>query len=143
MAQNLKGAHRPERIVLIQEKEVIRHEEGSGSARGDATFFMANLKKGRGNYGNLSGIINTHDIVDRDADYEVRLRQLVFNLPTGQLIAMGTSTYKTGPGFVPLDVGRSTTIAIVGGTGVHAGASGELRTTRRANGTYRHVILLK
>jgi hypothetical protein len=130
-----------QRIVLLQEAEVVRHDEGATSARGDATFFKANLKKGGENFGTLSGMITAHDIAG-GGDNEVRLRQLVFDLPSGQLVAMGSSTYKTGDDFVPLEVGRSTTIAIVGGTGDYFGASGQLVTTRRANGTYRQVIFL-
>jgi hypothetical protein len=56
---------------------------------------------------------------------------------------MGASTYKTGADFVPLDVGVTTTIAIVGGTGKHFAASGQLETTRNSDGTYRQVIHLK
>jgi hypothetical protein len=131
------------RIVLNQEKEVILHsEDSSTSAQGDKTFFISNLYKGKKKFGTLSGTINTHDINDGGA-YEVRFRQLVFNLPGGQLIALGTSMYNTGPTFVPLDVGKTTTIAIVGGTGIYFAASGQLETTRNSNKTYRHVIYLK
>jgi len=130
-------------ITLIQEVPVVIHDEGqAGSANGDITFFKSNLKKGGQAFGTLSGRIATHDIVDGEADYEIRVRQLVFNLPSGQMIAMGTSTYETGPDFIPLGVGASTTIAIIGGTGDYFGAKGDLTTTRKTDGTYRHVIRL-
>lgn len=130
-------------ITLTQAAPVILHEEGKpGSGAGDATFYKANLKRGPRNFGTLSGRITTYDIADGEADFEVRLRQLVFDLPRGQIVAMGSSTYATGPDFVPLEVGASTTIAIVGGTGDYFGATGELVTTRNTDGTYRQVIRL-
>lgn len=136
------GARRT--ITLTQAAPVILHSEGeAGSGLGDSTFYKANLKKGAQDFGTLSGRINTHDITDGGADFEIRLRQLVFDLPGGQIVAMGSSTYPTGPDFVPLQVGNSTTIAIVGGTGEYLGSSGELVTTRQADGTYRQVIRLE
>ena len=131
-------------ITLTQAVPAILHDEGNaGSARGDTTFFEANLKKGGQAFGTVSGVITTHDIAGGEADYEIRLRQITFNLPDGQIIAMGTSTYPTGPDFIPLEVGASTTIAIVGGTGEYFGATGELVSTRSADGTYSQVIRLK
>ena len=131
-------------ITLTQAVPAILHDEGNaGSARGDTTFFDANLKKGGQAFGTVSGVITTHDIADGEADYEIRLRKLVFDLPGGQIVAMGSSTYPTGPDFIPLEVGASTTIAIVGGTGEYFGANGELVSTRSADGTYSQVIRLK
>jgi len=130
-------------IMLTQAAPVILHDEGpAGSGRGDSTFYKANLKKGSQDFGTLSGRINTHDIADGDADFEIRLRELVFDLPGGQIVAMGSSTYPTGPDFIPLQVGAATTIAIVGGTGEYFGAKGELVTTRKADGTYKQVLRL-
>jgi len=130
-------------ITLMQEVPVLVHDEGkASSATGDITFFKSNLKKGGQAFGTLSGRITTHDIADGEADYEIRLRELVFDLPGGQMIAMGTSTYATGPDFIPLEIGASTTIAIIGGTGEYSGAKGELVTTRKTDGTYRQVIRL-
>jgi hypothetical protein len=130
-------------ITLTQAIPTIISEEGNaGAAAGASTFFKSNLKKGGQAFGTLSGRITTHDIVDNDANFEVRVRQLIFELPGGQVIAMGTSTYPTGPDFVPLEVGASATIAITGGTGEYFGANGELVTTRKADGTYKQVLRL-
>ena len=130
-------------IMLTQAVPVVLHDEGNAqSASGDSTFFKSNLKKGSQAFGTLSGRITTHDIADGEADYEIRVRELVFDLPGGQVIAMGTSTYATGPDFIPLEVGDSTTIAIIGGTGEYFGAKGELVTTRKADGTYRQALRL-
>ena len=130
-------------ITLTQAVPTILHDEGNAnSATGDSTFFKSNLKKNGQAFGTLSGRITTHDIVDNSANFEVRVRQLIFELPGGQVIAMGTSTYPTGPDFIPLEVGDSAKIAIIGGTGDYFGANGELVTTRKANGTYRQVLRL-
>lgn len=132
------------RIVLVQAAPVIAHEEGQDptSARGDVTFFEASLSRAGKPFGSLSGTIETHDLVLEGASREVRLRTLVFDLPRGQLVAQGVSSYATGPDFVPLDVNAPVVIAITGGTGAYLGATGEVRTTRRADGTYRQVISL-
>ncbi len=73
---------------------------------------------------------------------EVRFRTLIFQLPRGQLVAQGASSYAIGPDFVPLNVNEPVVIAVTGGTGACIGATGEVRTTRRADGTYRQVITL-
>lgn len=132
------------RIVLTQSAPTIVHEEGQDaeSARGDVTFYEADLTRAGKAFGTMSGTIETHDIVVDGAPRETRLRTLVFELPKGQLVAKGASTYQTGPDFVPLDIGKPVVIAIIGGTGAYMGATGELRTTRNANGTYRQVITL-
>jgi hypothetical protein len=136
-------APRVRSITLTQAIPTVVTSEGNAEeAAGASTFFKSNLKKNGQAFGTLSGRITTHDVVDNDANFEVRVRQLIFELPGGQVIAMGTSTYPTGPDFVPLEVGDSVTIAITGGTGDYFGANGELVTTRRADGTYRQVLRL-
>jgi hypothetical protein len=130
-------------ITLTQSIPNIITDQGNAeSALGDTLFFKSNLKKGGQAFGTLSGRITTHDITDGQADFEVKVRQLIFDLPGGQVIAMGTSTYATGPDFIPLEVGASVTIAIIGGTGEYFGANGELVTTRKADGTYKQVLRL-
>ena len=131
-------------IVLTQSVPVIVHDEGSDaqSARGDVTFFESKLTKAGKSFGTLSGLVEAHDVVADGANLETRLRTLVFELPKGQIVATGASTYVTGPDFVPLKAGNRVVIAITGGTGAYLGASGELVTTRNADGTYRQVLRL-
>ena len=131
-------------IVLTQSVPVLVHDEGSDaqSARGDVTFFESKLTKAGKSFGTLSGVIEAHDVVADGANLETRLRTLVFELPKGQIVATGASTYVTGPDFVPLKAGNRVVIAITGGTGAYLGASGELVTTRNADGTYRQVLRL-
>ena len=131
-------------IVLTQSVPVLVHDEGSDaqSARGDVTFFESKLTKAGKSFGTLSGVIEAHDVVADGANLETRLRTLVFELPKGQIVATGASTYVTSPDFVPLKAGNRVVIAITGGTGAYLGASGELVTTRNADGTYRQVLRL-
>ena len=143
-ATSVSAAPKNTKIVLVQAAPVIVHDEGQDptSAQGDATFFEASLSRAGKPFGFLSGTIETHDLVREGANREVRLRTLIFELPRGQLVAQGVSSYATGPDFVPLDVDEPVVIAITGGTGAYLGATGEVRTTRRADGTYRQVITL-
>lgn len=134
----------PKKIALIQAPPVISHDEDEDptSGRGDFTFFDASLSREGKPFGSLTGTIETHDIVTGSENLEVRFRTLVFELPKGQLVAQGTSSYTTGPDFVPLNINDPVVIAVTGGTGAYMGATGEVRTTRRADGTYRQVITL-
>ena len=143
-ATSASAAPKNTKIVLVQAAPVIVHDEGQDptSAQGDATFFKASLSRAGKPFGFLSGTIETHDLVLEGANREVRLRTLIFELPRGQLVPQGVSSYATGPDFVPLDVDEPVVIAITGGTGAYLGATGEVRTTRRADGTYRQVITL-
>jgi hypothetical protein len=119
------------------------HNKGDAqSALGAITYFDSTLTKAGKSFGTLSGLIQTHDVGSAGTNREKRLRTLVFELPKGQIVATGASTYVTGPDFVPLNPGNRVVIAITGGTGAYLGASGELRTTRNADGTYRQVLRL-
>jgi len=135
---------KPKKIVLVQSEPVVVHDEAEdpASARGDFTFFNAPLSRKNKTFGFLSGTIETYDLALEGDSREVRLRTLIFELPKGQLIAQGVSSYATGPDFVPLDINAQVVIAITGGTDSYMGATGEVRTTRRADGTYRQVITL-
>ena len=132
------------KIVLIQAEPVISFEEDEGptSGRGDFTLFEARLSREGDPFGSLTGKIEAFDIVTGSDDMEVHFRTLIFQLPRGQLVAQGASSYAIGPDFVPLNVNEPVVIAVTGGTGAYIGATGEVRTTRRADGTYRQVITL-
>jgi len=134
----------PKKIVLIQAPPVISHDEDEDqtSGRGDFTFFDARLSRGDKPFGSLTGTIETNDLVTGSKNLEVRLRTLIFEPPKGQLVAQGASSYPTGPDFVPLNVNDPVVIAVTGGTGAYMGATGEVRTTRRGDGTYRQAITL-
>ena len=132
------------KIVLIQAEPLISFEEDvdTTSGRGDFTLFKASLSRKGNPFGSLTGKIEGFDIVTGIDDIELRFRTLIFQLPKGQLVAQGASPYAIGPDFVPLNVNEPVVIAVTGGTGAYIGATGEVRTTRRADGTYRQVITL-
>lgn len=71
---------------------------------------------------------------------ESRLRTVVFNLKDGQINASGIALYPTGNAY--LAVNKPVRIAVVGGTGKYIGARGQMVTTRRDDGSYRHVLTL-
>lgn len=69
---------------------------------------------------------------------DVRRTELNFELPDGQIMVQGTSTYSNGDW--RLTVGKPVVRPIVGGTGAYAGARGEHTGTRQADGTYEHLF---
>jgi len=71
---------------------------------------------------------------------ERRMRNVVFFLGDGQIVANGTGLYPKADKYLVEKVPHR--IAIVGGTGKYLGARGEVTTTRSTNGTYRHVLTL-
>jgi len=73
-------------------------------------------------------------------DIEKRMRNVVFYLGDGQIVASGIGLYPKSEPYLLVSVPHR--IAIVGGTGKYLGARGEVTTTRNANGTYRHVLTL-
>ena len=73
-------------------------------------------------------------------DIEKRMRNVVFNLGDGQIVASGMGLYPKTEQYLVVSVPHR--IAIVGGTGKYLGARGEVTTTRSTNGTYRHVLTL-
>lgn len=90
--------------------------------------------------GLLSGVVQTIDVTLGKVEEEVRHREIVFGLRGGQLVAQGVSAYPASQTEVAAN--RPVVIAIVGGTGDYIGARGEVTTSRRADGSYRHVITL-
>ena len=129
-------------IVLVQAKPVIVQLSTAALGQTGYSFaFAADLSTAAGKRaGVLAGTVLTVDVAaDRVMD-TARHRQLVFRLKGGQLMAQGLSFYPAAS--AELAAMRPVVIAIVGGTGKYIGASGEVKTTRQADGTYRHVITL-
>jgi hypothetical protein len=129
-------------IVLRQEAPVIvpLSQEVAG-ASGYSFAYEAVLRGSGGKrVGLMSGVVLTIDVTLGQEIDEIRHRELVFTLKGGQLVAQGVSEYPAAQ--TEVAASRPVVIAIVGGTGDYLGARGEVTTTRRANGTYRHVITL-
>jgi hypothetical protein len=66
----------------------------------------------------------------------------VFAFNGGQIVALGTSIYAAQGTTNFRNDNAPVTIAVVGGTGKYRSAKGEVVTTKRADGSYRHVIIL-
>ncbi|HEY8578248.1 MAG TPA: hypothetical protein VIL72_00065, partial [Beijerinckiaceae bacterium] len=67
---------------------------------------------------------------------------LTYQLRRGDLVVGGLSSFPLG-GTTGLRKGRFFERPILGGTGAYAGARGELRSVRRADGTYDQVFMLR
>ena len=129
-------------IVLVQGIPVISQlsTEAVGQT-GHSFAFEADLSTPAGKRaGVVAGVVLTVDVALDGVIDESRHRNLVFRLKGGQLVAQGLSFYPAAN--AELAAKRPAMVAIVGGTGAYIGASGEVRTTRQADGTYRHVITL-
>lgn len=106
-------------------------------------YFEAKLRNASGKRnGLLSGqtlVIN----LSREGEEEVvRYRELVFALNGGQIVALGTSIYSAQGTTNFRNDNALVTIAVAGGTGRYRPAKGQVVTTKRADGSYRHVIIL-
>ncbi len=129
-------------IVLRQDAPVIAPLPGAQAGETGYSFAYEAVLRATGGkrLGLMSGVVQTIDVTVEGSFEEVRHREIVFSLKGGQLVAQGVSIYPDSETEVAAK--RPVVIAIVGGTGDYLGASGEVRTTRRADGSYRHVITL-
>lgn len=129
-----------QRIVLdqgIPDLKVIESSQGASNI----VLFIADLTtKSGAAAGKLTGSITTIAGSRNGVAGSARHRELIFDLPKGQLVALGNSLYPEGA--TEMDQNKPVTIAIVGGTGRYLGARGEVKTNRNADGTYRHVLTL-
>lgn len=113
---------------------------------GTVLFFAADLTDEEGNAnGRIIGQVTTIDVTLDGQREEDRFRELVFNLPDGQIIALGASEYvATGelqPDFA--DDNAPVTAVIVGGTQEYQGAQGAVTTTKLEDGSYQHDFQLQ
>jgi len=92
--------------------------------------------------GLLSGQTSVIDLSRGGEGDVVRYRELVFAFNGGQIVALGTSIYAAQGTTNFRNDNAPVTIAVVGGTGKYRSAKGEVVTTKRADGSYRHVIIL-
>jgi len=134
--------HDTYKLVLIQAVPTIKTWDLNDSfPEAKETVFGAKLTTPKGKAsGYLTGSIVSEQIIELGTAGEYRHRRLTFTLPGGQMLAQGNNFYPTGE--TELTFNESATIAVIGGTGKYIGASGEVTTTRRSNGTYRHVFTL-
>lgn len=129
-------------IVLRQDAPVIAPLPGAVAGSTGYSFAYEAILRGPAGkrVGLMSGVVLTVDVTVGVVVEETRHREVVFALRGGQLVAQGVSLYPASQ--VQIAANRPVVIAIVGGTGDYLGARGEVTTSRRADGSYRHVITL-
>ena len=130
-------------VKLDQAAPIVETIEDPAPGRhGDVTYFEAPLTRDGKPAGNLRGTLVINDVTPDSSGAEVRLRTLVFALPKGQIVAIGTSDYALPlVANVPV-LRRASTTAIVGGTGAYSGARGQVKSIRNTDGTYRQILMI-
>lgn len=130
-------------VKLDQAPPSVENVQPEPGRPGQTTYYEAELSRSGKPYGQLHGSTVITDVTpDPSGLEELRLRTLVFELPEGQLVAIGASKYDLLPvGNVPA-LRTAATIAIVGGTGNYAAARGQVTTKRKADGSYEHVLMI-
>jgi len=129
-------------VKVAQEPPVIENVEPPQGGPGGASYYEADLSRDGKPFGRLHGTILKSDVTPDSSGVEVRLRTLVFDLPEGQVVAIGASEYQLPlVGGVPA-LRKASTIAIVGGTGAYGAARGQVTTVRNPEGTYDHVLTI-
>lgn len=107
---------------------------------GDMTTFVADVYRDDKPFGSVMGTIITVGAIGKGSrlNREERLLTAVYDLPDGQISALGISYYFEGERLLPK--GDSMTRAITGGTGKYRGVDGEVTTTRNPDNSYTHVL---
>ena len=130
------AAERPAavRLNLVQATpiyKVIPAPEGFGTV----AVFESSLTRGGKPFGTFSGTTVRTDVTPGDVAGERRIRTFVFDLPKGQIVAIGTGLYAEPQTQVPALL-KPTLSAVVGGTGDYLGARGQLKSIKRADGSF-------
>ena len=136
---------KPKKLVVFQDPPSIRHNEEiiQVGQLGSVLYFESKLRNKSGDeVGMLSGHITVTDVTPYSAYNKTRYRELVFQLPEGQIVALGAADYDQKMLTRFDDDNAPVTIAVVGGTGKYRSARGEVVTSRPGFGNYRHVITL-
>ena len=130
-------------LKLNQAKPVLSHlDTGTeGPSHGDILAFEAAVTGENGIKGVMHGILITIDIADGEDVFEDRSGQIHVDLGGGNSIAIaGRSVY--GDNSPEMAVDAPQLRAVVGGTGDYIGATGQVTTTRNADGSYEHLFEL-
>ncbi|MBU6245861.1 MAG: hypothetical protein KGP12_11665 [Actinomycetales bacterium] len=128
-------------ITLLQAPLVLKTINEPDEPAGTLVVYGAELTNLRGvRQGFLAGTILTVDLQAGSQDDELRERSLNFQLPKGTILARGISFYPATDR--ELRPNAPVVIAVIGGTGAYIGASGEVTTTRQADGSYWQVNTL-
>jgi hypothetical protein len=128
--------------TLVLLNDVPRSSPTPALGPGVATVSVhdAVLRSSKGKPVGTFHVVITSVAESAGVEAEKRMRDVVFYLGDGQIVASGMGLYPKTEQYLVVSVPHR--IAIVGGTGKYLGARGEVTTTRRADGTYRHVLTL-
>lgn len=107
---------------------------------GDLSTFEAPLQKDGKPFGSFVGTVIKISGLDQGSNpnREERLVTMVFDLPDGQISALGVTYFERGKSLI--GVTEPMTRAIVGGTGAYVGIKGEAILTRNADNSATHVL---
>lgn len=139
----LAGAEEGASFIVRQEAPNLRPMDRGpmGRSHGDALAFSAPVRTDDGRTGTLHGLLITVEVRGPGAEGETRVGQLILDFGDGDSIVIaGTSVY--GDTEVEMEVGRPQVRAVIGGTGAHIGARGEMTTVRLEDGSYTHTLTL-
>lgn len=144
-ASALSGCSAGEETITLTQRvddpvELVFLDLNPDGDSGDITTFEAGVYLDDEPYGSVMGTITTVGSVGEGAqlDREERLLTAVYDLPGGQISALGISYYFGEDILLP--AGEPMTRAIVGGTGEYVGVDGEVTTTRNPDDSYTHVL---
>jgi len=141
----VNAAPKIEKLVIYQDAPVFLQNDKIAQIGelGSVLYFEGKLRDLSGKeIGRVSGHITVTDVSPYSAKNKSRYRELVFQLPGGQIIALGAANYDKKMITRFEDGNAPVTIAIVGGTGKYRSAKGEVVTTKPGFGIYRHAITL-
>jgi hypothetical protein len=136
-------------VVLKQENQALTNLNLGDSTedQGDGTAYEAPIKDTTGKIvGEVIGWMVTTDIMDGDSTNSIQITERIgsanFNFGNeNEILVQGGSSFKRGE--TQLEIGVPQKRAIVGGTGIYKGVSGEVTTTRNQDGSYTHVLDMK
>lgn len=127
--------------TLVLLNDVPRIVTTSDLGLGVAMVFLdAVLRSSKGKPVGTIHVVLSSVVESAGVEIEKRMRNVVFLLGDGQIVANGMGLYPRTEQVLVVNVSHR--IPIVGGTGKYLGARGEVSTTRYADGTYRHVLTL-
>ena len=132
-------------FVLTQQPPALHpvdlHIEGASVA--DLVLYEATITGEQGESGTLTGFLITADMPDAETGdvYQDRLGQLSFDLGDGNSLVVAGETIYPGEDVEMMPTAEQLR-AVVGGTGDFMGARGQVETTRKEDGSYRHEITL-
>ena len=113
----------------------------AGTTLGDMLAFEAAVSGDNGIKGTMQGLLVTIGIAEGDDQFEDRTGQIYFDFGKGDsLVVAGYSTYKGNS--QEMEASAPQLRAVIGGTGDYIGSTGQITTTRNADGSYDHVVEL-